>query len=169
MVKVNGTDIIMVPSENQRPRKAGRKPQYIVLHGTEGSFNGAVNWLSGKGANKESSAHFVVSRKGDIVSMVDTSQCAFHAGKAEWEGHIDINDRSIGIEMENISARHQNYPDAQLQAVVALCALLCRKWKIPADSQHIVTHKMVSPGRKSDPVGFPYDIFLQHLKKEMGV
>ena len=49
--------------------------------------------------NSNVSAHYLISRKGIIFS--NASIKAWHAGKSKWKNKININDYSIGIELEN--------------------------------------------------------------------
>src|SRR5687767_7134056 len=50
----------------------------IVVHVTEGSFWGSVRWL--RNHRSHGSSHYVISRGGDIVQLVSTSDVAWHAG-----------------------------------------------------------------------------------------
>ena len=64
----------------------------IVIHDTEGRFIGSVRAL--QNARRDASAHFVVSRRGQIVQLVPVTDVAWHAGNRRWNLH------SIGIEHE---------------------------------------------------------------------
>jgi N-acetyl-anhydromuramyl-L-alanine amidase AmpD len=69
----------------------------IVIHDTEGRFIGSVRVL--QRARTRGSAHFVVSRRGQIVQLVPVTDVAWHAGNAWWNLH------SIGIEHEGWAGR----------------------------------------------------------------
>ena len=47
------------------------------------------------------SAHFLITRTGELVQFVSTHNRAWHAGKSFWRGITDINSASIGIELVN--------------------------------------------------------------------
>src|SRR5918994_7498742 len=64
----------------------------VVVHVTEGSFLGSVRWL--RNPRSHGSSHYVISRRGEIVQLVSTSDVAWHAGNGR------TNRRSIGIEHE---------------------------------------------------------------------
>lgn len=52
-----------------------------VLHGTLGSYKGAVEWLLNGNRTPKSSAHFVIGRKeGEVTQLVKISDIAWHAG-----------------------------------------------------------------------------------------
>lgn len=67
-------------------RKIGYNTEKIgfVIHGTLGSYNGAVQWLRTIPKNRNpvsySSAHYVVSKKGDITKLAEESDITWHAG-----------------------------------------------------------------------------------------
>ena len=62
----------------------------IVLHNTDGSYNGAVSWLTDP--KSKVSAHLVISRWGEVTQIGEFTDSLWHCGGQ--------NDRSIGIEIE---------------------------------------------------------------------
>jgi N-acetylmuramoyl-L-alanine amidase len=108
------------------------------------------------------SAHYVVQEDGHILALVDEDQRAWHAGAGEWAGAAELNARSIGIEIVN--GGHDfglpDYPDAQVEAVLALCAdIMARHGLKP---HQLVGHSDVAPMRKGDPgEKFPWDRFVE--------
>lgn len=56
----------------------------FIIHGTLGSYNGAVNWLCTKPEDRPvlsySSAHYVVSKLGEVTKLADELQVTWHAG-----------------------------------------------------------------------------------------
>jgi len=94
-----------VASPHSSPR--GREePEACIIHYTAGTrASGSVSWF----ANHESkvSAHFVVSRKGDVTQCVPLDRAAWHAGVSEMpdkDGEMrgNVNKRTIGIELANL-------------------------------------------------------------------
>ena len=69
----------------------------IVIHDTEGRFIGSVRTL--RNPRVDGSAHFVVSRDGQIVQLVPVRDVAWHSGNGWWNLH------SIGIEHEGWAGR----------------------------------------------------------------
>src|SRR3954453_17368269 len=69
----------------------------IVIHDTEGRFIGSGRFL--ERAPTRGSAHFVVSRRGQIVQLVPVGDVSWHAGNRSWNLH------SIGIEHEGWAGR----------------------------------------------------------------
>jgi N-acetyl-anhydromuramyl-L-alanine amidase AmpD len=131
------------PNMTQSNRTA-RTISRIVIHSTEGRFVGSVRFL--QKARTRGSAHFVVSRTGQIVQLVPVTDVAWHAGNAWWNRH------SIGIEHEGWADRRRlGFPTAEYRASAELAAYLAHRWGVPLDRKHIIGHYQVPnpyhPGR----------------------
>lgn len=150
-----------IPFAKESPDHGGTlaHPTLIVLHSTGGAFQGAWSWMMKKD-DTYASAHFLVSRTGEIQQLVSLHHIAYHAGVSSYNGKANCNTFSIGIEMEHLDGK-QDWPDMQLLAVAALCKELQRQFGI----SHIVGHRDVAPGRKVDPLKFPWDTFRAVLGK----
>jgi N-acetyl-anhydromuramyl-L-alanine amidase AmpD len=114
----------------------------IVIHDTEGRFIGSIRTL--QNPRTDGSAHFVVSRLGQIVQLVPVGDVAWHSGNAYWNLH------SIGIEHEGWVGRRA-YTEAEYRASAQLVAYLAHRWGVPLDRRHIIGHNEVPnpnhPGR----------------------
>ncbi len=144
--------IIDSPSPNQNERPAGVRPNLLVLHGTVGTDAGDLVWLTS--AKSGVSYHYLLLRTGAIHRLVRPERRAWHAGLSSWEGVRDCNDYSIGIGISNRGPKQDGSPmepftDAQYASCAELCATLMRHFPIPLE--RIVSHAMISPGRKQDP------------------
>jgi N-acetyl-anhydromuramyl-L-alanine amidase AmpD len=106
----------------------------IVIHDTEGRFIGSVRFL--QRARTQGSAHFVVSRRGQIVQLVPVTDVAWHSGNSWWNLH------SIGIEHEGWAGRRA-YTESEYHASAKLVAYLARRWSVPIDREHIIGHNEV--------------------------
>ena len=97
------------------------------------------------------SAHYLVEENGEIHALVAETDRAWHAGVSFWRGDIDINARSIGIEIVNPGHEwgYRDFPEAQVVAVVALLKDIRTRHEVsPA---RIIGHSDVAPRRKEDP------------------
>src|SRR3954449_8307770 len=103
----------------------------IVIHDTEGRFIGSIRVL--QRASTRGSAHFVVSRRGQVVQLVPVTDVAWHAGNAWWNLH------SIGIEHEGWAGRHA-YTEKEYRASAQLAAYLAHRWSVPLDREHVIGH-----------------------------
>jgi N-acetyl-anhydromuramyl-L-alanine amidase AmpD len=107
----------------------------VVIHDTEARFIGSVRAL--EDARRNASAHFVVSRRGQIVQLVPVTDVAWHSGNRRWNLH------SIGIEHEGWADRPGSYTSAEYRASAELVAYLAHRWGIPLDRHHIIGHAEV--------------------------
>lgn len=106
----------------------------IVIHDTEGRFTGSVRFL--QRARTRGAAHFVVSRRGQIVQLVPVTDVAWHSGNDWWNLH------SIGIEHEGWAGRRA-YTESEYHSSAQLVAYLAHRWSIPLDREHIIGHAEV--------------------------
>lgn len=140
------------PNYNRRP--VSTVVDAVVVHTTEGTHPGDMNWL----CNPISavSAHYVISPAGLIYELVHPSLRAWHAGESKYAGRSDWNDFSIGIE---ISHREMSGPilPAQMSAVTDLVTDLARQY--PIKREMIVAHRWIAPGRRRDPTSWSDEKF----------
>ena len=101
-------------------------------------------------AGSEVSSHYFVFEDGRIVQLVQEARRAWHAGVSFWAGETDINSRSIGIEIANPGHEYgyRDFPDAQIEAVIALCRDI---GPAPIPPERVLAHSDVAPTRKEDP------------------
>jgi N-acetylmuramoyl-L-alanine amidase len=97
------------------------------------------------------SCHYFVDEDGRVTQMVAETQRAWHGGLGSWKGAVDINSRSIGIEIVNPGHEfgYRDFPDAQIDAVIALCRDINKRRHIPRE--RVLAHSDVAPMRKKDP------------------
>lgn len=148
----------------------GYKPQWLIIHDTEGPAVAALTWWHNKTNPGKSSAHYLVCSDGEIVPVVPEHLAAHHAGGGAWPGipagsiggTSIINLVSIGIELEYPAApASPAWPEAQIDAAVRLVADIARRYGIPRE--HILRHSEVDPKRKTDPRNFDWEGFLNRI------
>ncbi|MBH8606321.1 N-acetylmuramoyl-L-alanine amidase [Thermoactinomyces sp. CICC 10521] len=122
----------------------GNSINYIIIHTTEGSYSGTINWFQNLQA--QVSSHYVIrSSDGEITQMVQNKDIAWHAGN--W----DYNVHSIGIEHEGYVSDPSWFTDAMYRASASLTRWLCDKYGIPKDRSHIIGHNQVPGSTHTDP------------------
>ncbi|HTP37837.1 MAG TPA: N-acetylmuramoyl-L-alanine amidase, partial [Methyloceanibacter sp.] len=138
------------PSPNREPRRGVSAPDMLILHytGME-SAEAALDWLTREEAKV--SCHYLVDEEGRIAQIVAEGERAWHAGQSLWAGETDLNSRSIGIEIHNPGHDfdYPDFPEAEMQAVEALCLDILGRHAIPPD--RVLAHSDIAPGRKRDP------------------
>jgi len=96
------------------------------------------------------SAHYLISRQGEIYKLVDEQNVAWHAGVSSLRGRQignSCNDFSIGIEL--MGGKNFDYTDEQYQALIELIRDIRTRYRIA--KENIVGHDFIAPGRKEDP------------------
>ncbi len=109
----------------------------IVIHVAQGSYSGTVNWFQNRTAN--ASAHYVVSKGGQVAQCVRNEDIAWHAGW--WR----TNRVSIGIEHEGYIGNPNWFTASMYRSSARLSAYLCRRFNIPVTRHQVIGHKQV-PG-----------------------
>jgi N-acetylmuramoyl-L-alanine amidase len=138
------------PSPNHGERKAGAKPDMVVLHYT-GMRDSRLALDHLCSSASDVSAHYVVMEDGHVVQCVPESRRAWHAGLSKWAGETDINSCSIGIEIANPGHDYgyPDYPRRQIAALISLCRGIFTRHNIAPD--RILGHSDIAPARKNDP------------------
>jgi len=162
------------PSKNFSSRQ-GSKIIAIVDHVTAGVFNGAVSWLSNP--TSKASAHYVISRTGEIVQLVADDNSAWHAGginKPNWPLYDGVNPNryTIGIEHEGYREQGGNgdLTEEQYQATLWLHRQMIAKHGIPVDRDHIIGHYRIDSVNRPNCPGpaFPWDRLFADLQNISG-
>jgi len=123
--------------------------RYIVVHTTASKPNTTFqNILKFFKKKDYLSVHYTISYQGDIVQLAKDDAVCYHAGISQWMNDKDLNNCSIGIEVFD---NGQPFTDIQRENTIELCAMICRRWKIPVSK--VLPHSTVAypRGRKSDP------------------
>lgn len=135
---------------NFSPGRAGFRPEAIVIHVMDGSLIGTDSWFNDP--RSRVSAQYGVGKGGEVHQYVKETDSAFQAGTVvnpRWplikrgqsgRGFINPNFYTIGVEHEGKGLNPAAWPQAQLDASVALVADIARRWAIPVDAQHIIPH-----------------------------
>lgn len=94
------------------------------------------------------SAHFLITRAGELVQFVSTLHRAWHAGRSVLDGVPEVNDFSIGVELEGVD--HDGFTDAQYKTLAPLTMSLMTAYP-EISSGRLVGHCDVAPERRTDP------------------
>jgi len=151
-----------VPSPNFDARPQGMPVELVVLHnislppGQFGTGDIEAFFQNRLDASRHPffatihevrvSAHFLVTRGGELVQFVSCNERAWHAGQSSFLGRPRCNDFSIGIEIEGCD--DLPFTPAQYATVAALArGLLAAYPSVGA----LAGHSDIAPGRKTDP------------------
>lgn len=161
-------------SPNFGPRPAGALIDLVVLHsislppGQYGTshvaelFTNRLDWEAHPYFKSieglQVSAHFFITRQGDLWQFVSCKDRAWHAGVSAYRGRSNCNDDSIGIELEGLEG--DTFAPAQYETLQSLIPALSTHYPV----RHIAGHEHIAPGRKEDPgPGLRWDLLRNSL------
>jgi hypothetical protein len=107
----------------------------IVLHTMVGTWQGAASRFDNSAS--QVSAHYGVKYDGGLIAWLEEYNTAYHAGS------YAMNQRSIGIEHEDMGNYNSPRPDVLYSMSAKLVADICKFYSIPSDSTHIIRHQNV--------------------------
>ncbi len=149
---INMQDIIRCFSPNYSERTTDDITT-IILHHTVCDLTSALKTLTS--VDKQVSSHYLVAKDGTIFQLINEEYKAWHAGVSSWRNIENVNNYSIGIEIEN--SGYEEYPDAQITSVIELCKDIISRYPT-IELRNILGHSDVAPTRKIDPsYQFPWD------------
>ena len=148
-------NIIPYPSPNFNERPKDTIIDTIVIHYTDmESAQASLERLCDPKA--EVSSHYLIDEDGTVYRLVDDKKRAWHAGVSHWNGKDNVNNFSIGIELQNHGYNYFRlynhwppYPLKQMEALLVLLKDLSNRF--PIKPRNIVGHSDVAPNRKPEP------------------
>lgn len=125
-------------------RPASQGIEYIVVHDTEGAWDGVLNLV--QDPTYVSWNYTLRSTDGFVAQHVKAKDVAWHAGN--WY----VNAKSIGLEHEGFLAAPDSwYTEAMYRSSARLVRYLADRYRVPLDRQHILGHDNV-PGPTTSTV-----------------
>jgi hypothetical protein len=116
--------------------ESGRLPvTQIIIHSTVSPYMSAVNYFNNPNAG--TSAHYVISNKGEIAAMLEEYYVAYHSG------NLTVNQKSIGIEHEWYQG--MVIDNALYKKSAQLVADICREYKLSCNRGTVKGHKEIVP------------------------
>ena len=134
-----------IGSPNFAAGRAGYRPAAIVVHIAEGSAAAVDSWF--RNPASQVSAHYLVTKAGELHQYVREEDQAWHAGRVDhptWPNIIagvNPNRYTIGIEHEGQDA--DAWPDAMYERSARLLAEIHCRWSIPLDRANVVGHREI--------------------------
>ena len=151
-------------SPNFDSRPSGVQPEALIIHSISlppGQYGGSeieelfcnkldCNAHSYFHALKDLkvSAHLLIRRNGEVVQFVSLNERAWHAGESFCLGRENVNNFSIGIELEGCD--EDTFEEDQYAALDELFELLIAEYPQIYRSR-IFGHSEIAPKRKTDP------------------
>lgn len=170
-------------SPNHYNGRNGWKADIIVNHITAGSYTSAINTFMNKSC--EVSAHFVISKTGEVAQMVDLADGAWCNGTTTNGDNRDYRKASaLNVRLRATNANYYTYSiehenagggvltEPQLAASIEVHKFIISEAKrlygidIPIDNDHIIGHCAINSITKPNcpGVSFPFAKILSALK-----
>ncbi len=126
-----------MPCTYQSARRPGQyKVLQVVIHDIEGTAQDALNIF--QDASRNVSVHYIVDSDGTVYQVLHDHDIAYQAG------NIWYNQHSVGIEHAGFAATGWRwYNAAEYLASARLTAYLVKKYHIPLDHDHVVSHGLI--------------------------
>jgi N-acetylmuramoyl-L-alanine amidase len=138
---------------------ADQRIRFLVIHYTAEDFHNALNTLT----DEHVSAHYLIPAKPPLEygkpvawQLVPENMRAWHAGASGWRGRTNLNDTSVGIELENkgysnylLGKKFYPFPPAQIDLLASLSKEIVARYQI--EPRNVVGHSDIAPQRKDDP------------------
>jgi AmpD protein len=164
---LNGINLVESPSPHFRPGRRAKIDTIVVHYISAVNITPAdpfnltqiLDLLSkpieytaadGRRTSVRVSAHYLITRQGEIHKLVHEQDVAWHAGISSLRGrHVDnsCNEFSIGIEL--MGGKNFAYTDEEYGALIELIRDIRSRHNIVREN--IVGHDFIAPGRKEDP------------------
>lgn len=125
-------------------RRGRRKPgdvKLIVIHAMDGTLVSSAGWF--RDPRGETSAHYLVGRRGAVVAVVKEKDIANHVRAS--------NDEAIGIENEGCETDPGWASDEVYRNAARLTREAARRWGVPLTRSRIVGHVEVPDNDHTDP------------------
>ena len=130
--------------------RSTKKITYLIYHytGMKSEIK-ALKRLRDK--NSKVSCHYFIKKNGVIINMVPDKFIAWHAGISCWKRHKNLNENSLGIEIQNAghSNKYPKFSTKQIRSTLYLTKVLKKRYKIK--SKNFLGHSDIAPNRKKDP------------------
>tara|TARA_B100001057_G_scaffold497469_1_gene601645 strand:- start:180 stop:914 length:735 start_codon:yes stop_codon:yes gene_type:complete len=148
------------PNFDQKKRKK-KDIKFVIFHYTGmKSEQKAIHKLCSE--KSKVSSHFFIKTNGKLLNLIPERYTAWHAGLSCWKKKVSLNEKSIGIEIQN-PGHSYNYPKftkKQVMSIIQLSKYLKKEFGIL--NKNFLGHSDISPLRKKDPgEKFPW----QYLSK----
>lgn len=139
----------------------------IVDHITAGLMTGCLDWMLNP--TSKASAHYLVTRAGEIYNLVDEFNTAWHAGavkKPSWPLYDGANPNWLTIGIEHEGLPDEPLTEEQYQATLWLHRQIIARWGIPVDEDHVIGHYRIDSVNRPNCPGplFPWERLFNDLK-----
>lgn len=124
--------------------RSGFKPMTIVLHLMDGTLKGTDAWF--RNPKSQASTHYGVGKKGEVYQWVAEADTAWGNGrvyKPTWKLVRPENPNLYTVSIEHEGVSGHIWTEEQYKATAELVQQIAKRWDIPLDRDHIITHSEI--------------------------
>jgi N-acetylmuramoyl-L-alanine amidase/FG-GAP-like repeat len=148
--KYGNYDVADRPSTTA-PHNGSPDIRYIVIHDTEGSFDGSISAFQNS-AYLAGTNYIIRASDGKVTQMVENKNIVWHAG------NMGFNQHGIGVEHEGYAMKQGSwYTEAEYDSSATLVKHLASEFHIPLDREHIIGHDEIPGPLDSYVAGMHWD------------
>jgi N-acetyl-anhydromuramyl-L-alanine amidase AmpD len=140
-VEYPGAEYFPIPaakrSEKMMVGRDGFKVNFVIVHDTEGGWDGSVATLQN---DPGKSVQYIIGTDGRIGQFMSEADTGWHSGNGNY------NRRSVGIEHVGYATRP--FPTKQYEVSAKMVKHLAAKYTLPLDRAHIIGHDQVPNGNR---------------------
>lgn len=138
-----------VATPHQSSRR-GAAIRWVVLHADVSPREAStVAWIANPAS--QVSYHALIHRDGTVTRFVEDRLAAWACGKSQWGGVVGLNRHSLSLAFANRHDSKEPLSKAQRDTARRVIAV----WRAAHPIEAVLTHAMISPGRKTDPQRIP--------------
>lgn len=158
-------------SPNYTKNRKGYKPEAIVIHIAEGTYQGTINWINNP--NSLVSYHYLIGKDGKMHQAVELENSAWHAGKisnSTWKllkQGVNPNYYTIGISLAGFA--HEKPTIIQILATAILVMNTAKKYQIPIDQEHIIPHRWINTNKTCPGYNIDINVIIYLAKLRLSV
>ena len=108
------------PNFSKKNRKIS-EIKFVIIHYT-GMQSEIESIKRLKNPKFKVSCHYLISKRGNIFQLVKDENVAWHAGKSKWLSDLNLNLKSIGIELVNNG--NEPFAKKQINSLIKLLKFL---------------------------------------------
>ena len=137
------------PSPHHSDRR-GLAPRWIVLHADVSPKEEATeSWICSPASKV--SYHVLVHRDGSRTRFVTDDRAAWACGESRWGHVVGLNRHSLSLAFANRHDGKEHLTARQIDAAIDQIDA----WRQQFPIEGVLTHAMIAPLRKSDPLRIP--------------
>jgi N-acetyl-anhydromuramyl-L-alanine amidase AmpD len=122
----------------------------VILHHTCGTWKGSISWI--ENPQSRVSYHIIIDVDGLQAHILPIRAIAWHAGESRWKGRPHCNLYTIGIAFTGDTVTGHLRPQKSLTSaeIESAAQVIYQAEKNIGKQIEILSHALVSPGRKND-------------------